>query len=1024
MVVWLIVLAVLCSFLYLNQVGLPEFVKSPLLEKLRGQGVDLQFSRLRLRWYEGIVAENVRFGQVDRLASPQLTADRVRVHLDTAALWKRRLQVDGLDLLRGRLEVPLAGRNGVRRSLALDNIRTQLRFLPNDQWQLDNFTAVFSGINIRVSGIITNASAVRQWSFLRAKESTPAGAWENRLTRFSDTWERIQFEAPPEVDLRLEGDAVDLRTFSLELGVKAAGAVTPWGTVADAHFQATLFPADTQLVSMVQLKLEALQAQTKWASVTNFTLGMLLRSLPQQTNRVNGVLTLSAEAAATRWACATNVNFELTLTSLDDDTNRASATLDLSATAVTTRWASANQAKINARWIHAITNAVPLSGSATVRCGDASSRWGDGEGIRLALEMEQLSTERTIEASLGWWTNLAPYAVRWDAQASRFRRAGLTAADAVCSGAWRIPGLNVTNLSAKLYGGHFDARGKLDVLNRATEVSLLSDVDPHQVEPLLTEGARKWLDQCTWNKAPELVATAGVVLPAWTNRAPDWRGEVLPTLKLDGYFKLADGASYRGVQVSSVRSHFLYSDMQWYLPDLVVTRPEGALKAEHRANDRTKDFYWHLTSGVDLGIVKPLLDEKQQQGMALLELTQPPCIDAEIWGRFHDRERTGARAHVILTNFSFRGQSMSYLETEVRYTNEYLECLSPRVERGSQRMRADGLAADFRADRVYLTNGYSTAEPLVVARAIGPKVGKTMENYLFSAPPTAYVHGTIPMHGEEGADLHFDVDGGPFHWWKFNLPHLAAHVHWAGLHLSLTNLQADFYDGKATGAAEFDFPRGQATQFHFQATTTNTQLRLLLADLTAKTNRAEGRLSGSVVVTSANDDEWQSVQGYGDMSLREGLVWDIPLFGIFTPVLDGIMPGLGSSRATAGTGTFTITNGVLWSDDMLFQATGMRLKYRGSVDLESRVNSRVEAELLRDMWVVGPIVSAVLWPVTKLFEYRVTGTLEEPKLEPLYVVPKLVSVPFLPFRILKGLVQDESGSSRTNTLAPPKEEPK
>jgi hypothetical protein len=96
----------------------------------------------------------------------------------------------------------------------------------------------------------------------------------------------------------------------------------------------------------------------------------------------------------------------------------------------------------------------------------------------------------------------------------------------------------------------------------------------------------------------------------------------------------------------------------------------------------------------------------------------------------------------------------------------------------------------------------------------------------------------------------------------------------------------------------------------------------------------------------------------------------------------------------------------------------MRLQYKGTVDLDSRVNARVEAVLLKDMWVVGPLLSTVLWPITKMFEYKVTGSLAQPKIEPLYLFPKLVLMPFHPFKTLKELIpSDNRNSSQTN--APP-----
>jgi hypothetical protein len=64
--------------------------------------------------------------------------------------------------------------------------------------------------------------------------------------------------------------------------------------------------------------------------------------------------------------------------------------------------------------------------------------------------------------------------------------------------------------------------------------------------------------------------------------------------------------------------------------------------------------------------------------------------------------------------------------------------------------------------------------------------------------------------------------------------------------------------------------------------------------------------------------------------------------------------------------------------------------------------------------------------VTKLFEYKVTGTLGAPKAEPVSLVPKFVFLPFqLPFhplRTLRGLLPEDLGSISTN--APPLTSPK
>jgi hypothetical protein len=147
------------------------------------------------------------------------------------------------------------------------------------------------------------------------------------------------------------------------------------------------------------------------------------------------------------------------------------------------------------------------------------------------------------------------------------------------------------------------------------------------------------------------------------------------------------------------------------------------------------------------------------------------------------------------------------------------------------------------------------------------------------------------------------------------------------------------------------------------------------------------------------------------------LIWEIPVFGILSPVLDAILPGLGSSRASEGSATFTVHNGVISSDDLEIRASIMRLRYWGNVDLRGRVDAQAEAELLRDTWIVGRVLSLALWPVSKLFQYHITGTLHQPKSDPVFFVPRLVLFPFHPIRTFKDLLPESPELMDTN--APP-----
>jgi hypothetical protein len=985
--VWLLVLTVLSALVYVNQVGLPDFAKRPLLEKLRERGLDLEFSRLRLSYYHGIMAENVHFGPADQKLAPHLSVGEVQVRLNWDALAHLQLQIDSLMLRQGRVSWAFGESNQPPQELSVTNIQTDLRFLPEDRWALDNFKAQFAGANIQLSGVVTNASAIRDWKIFQGQQpaSRSARLWQDRMRRTAETLERIHFSGPPALRFSVRGDALDLHSFNVVLSLSAPGAETPWGAVSRGQFVARLHSVDTNGLSHAELDLRAGDAQTPWGAITNFLL-------------------------------------DIHLSSVDGQSNVVSAALKLSAAQVRTQWANGSNALFTANWIHSITNPIPLSGFGKFTCDFAQTSWGSGSDIQFSGDLDgaaELDRPLAPDDSWGWWTNLQPYQVSWNCRVSNLQSPKLVANQIFCAGDWRPPQLTVTNLDATLFEGRLAAHANLNVASRAARLNLTSDLDPHRLAPLLPEEAQRWLEQFSWPRPPRINGEIAGTLPAWTNREPDWRAEVQPTLQLRGEVELEQGGTYRQIQVIAAHSHFSYSNLCWHLPDLSLTRPEGTLRAEHKANEDTKDFYWRISSTLDPAILRPLLDEPAQRAFDLFTFAGAPALEAELWGRGHEPEQTGFRGHVALSNFTFRGEAFTDLDTQVQYTNRYLLFTGPRVGLGTHYLKADTLAVDLNAKLIYLTNGFSTAEPMVVARAIGPHIARTVEAYQFLFPPTARVYGIIPLHGEEDADLHFDLVGGPFQWWKFNLPHIVGHVHWSGLHLTLTNVQADFYHGTAVGWAAFDFPRNRPTEFQFSLEGTNVLLQALMADLATHTNRLEGRLSGTLVVSKATTENWDTVFGYGEAHLRDGLLWDIPAFGIFSPILNGIAPGMGNSRASGANTTFIITNGVIRSNDLEIRSTAMRLQYRGTVNLESQLNARVDAELLRDMWLVGPLVSTVFWPVTKLFEYRVNGNLSDPRSEPVFILPKIMMLPFHPFRTLKGFRPEDPNSNPNFSPLPP-----
>ncbi|HUA66997.1 MAG TPA: AsmA-like C-terminal region-containing protein [Candidatus Saccharimonadales bacterium] len=858
-------LVLICAIVWLNQIGLPDFLKRPLVETLRERGIELEFARLRLSLHHGLVAENVRIGQAEKTEGPVFSIRQVQLRLDYYALLHRRLQIRGLTLRQGKFVWPLSSAN----TLTLDHVQTDLRFEANDTWSLDNFQADFAGAKIMLSGDIAHALALRNWQIFHATTAatTNITTWQSRWQKIGDVLNEIHFSGAPQLSLTMDGDARDPRSFRIHLIANVPAADTPWG------------------------RARAIQVAARLMA-----------------------------------------------------------------------------------FIGAPTNSNP---------------------------------------SLAWWTNVEPYRIEWTAQLAHLTSKQLSARTIQCDGSWRAPELIVTNLSAELGGGQLNASVRLNVNTREFAFTNSSCFDPHAIATFLTEKTRDWLAQFSWAQPPALQAWGSLILPVWANRQPDWRSEVQPTIKLAGKFAVTNG-TFRGIVVDSAHGDFSYSNLVWRLSPLIVTPPQGTLALTDVENDATKEYHWHAQGKFAPDAIEPLLaSSRAERALGIFTFTQPLFLNADVRGRLYDNDSISAMGQAALTNFTIHGETVSSVESAFHYTNRVLEFFRPRLRTGAQRMAADGITVDFNSWRIYFTNGVSTADPRAVARAIGSKAGEVMAPYRFGQPCPARVNGYAPLRGMEDADLWFESEGAPLEWLKLKTPRITGQIHWLGETLILTNLAAAFYGGEANGFANFDFRPKEGADFGFTTSVKNANVHQLATDLASPTNHLEGELSGRFVMTSANSEDWHTWNGYGQADLRDGLIWDVPVFGILSPVLNAFMPGLGSSRATDAKARFDMTNGVIFSDNLEIRSTMMRMQYTGTVDLQSRINAHVTAQLLRDTWVVGPLLSTALWPVSKLFEFKITGTLQRPQSEPVYV-PKFFLMPLHPFRSLEDIL-----SNSTNAYAPP-----
>src|SRR5450759_1236679 len=235
---WAVVLVALGALAWFNVVGLPDFLKTRLVAALREHDVPLEFSRMRLSFIHGFVAENVRLGETKNSDRPALTASEVQLRLNYPALFQGRFQMDGLVLRNGKFTLPVSPTN----ALVLLNLQSELRFQTNGTWSLDQFRADFAGAKLTLSGEVAHAPEIRNWPIFSGQK--PGGHGAGRpLEKFSDTLRTLKFQGQPEFNVALNGDARDVHSFTLRLNGRVPEVRTPWFSGRDLQLAANLTAA-------------------------------------------------------------------------------------------------------------------------------------------------------------------------------------------------------------------------------------------------------------------------------------------------------------------------------------------------------------------------------------------------------------------------------------------------------------------------------------------------------------------------------------------------------------------------------------------------------------------------------------------------------------------------------------------------------------------------------------------------------------------------------------------------------------
>ncbi len=991
--IWTVLLAFVISAIYLNQVGLPEFLKQPLLVELRERGWNVEFQRMRWGWFRGIVIENAVFSPVKITSATRFTAERAELNADFSKILDSKVTLKSLVIEGGELVARVATNTA---PLIVKDISTTVLLLPDDRLSVDLLEAQFRDIKFQLSCDLTNVSELRELSFLLPEKKT-SDAHESALKHWFGLVDQIRFADQPEIKLSLSGDVKEWRRMKSRLEVTTTGARTPWGQLEGANFlaemnrniTATNFPT-------FGYELKASGLESPFGTLKGFTHQAEASFSTVHTNVVNCDFNLQGNQLNAHWTTEHETNLVRSAKAQFSGTTSVS-----------------------------LTNFLPFIGTADVKLQQTRLHWqqpgstnslsGMINAAEMSVNYDALRTLPSDSSHFGFWTNLHPFIINGRFDIGRARYGDFGVDKLLVSADWSWPRVEVMDLTGTLYKGNINAQGFLDIATRELALNAKSSFDALQVSTLLPRPGKRFLSKWTWEQPPMAEGRIRVILPEWNNPKPNWYKEILPTLQIDAKVALTNG-SYRGISANRASGTIHYSNMVWDLPDIHVTRPEGEMKLSLLADDRTFTFDWNVNGVIDPGAVRSQISTNALEWFDRVSFKKAPLIEGRIRGEWGELETLGVEAKITTDEFTCRDIDFSSLAANVNFTNMVLSITNGVVTRNGKQIEAKSVILDLQTNRIYFENVASTIDPMLAAHIIGKDVVEVLSPYKFKEPPHVLLNGSLGLTTIKTADMHFSIAGKDFVWGYLRADAGSAKADWVNQTLILTNINALSYGGgDLRGNAFIDFaPKGDA-KYRLNAAFTNVNVESLVRSLDF-TNQTEGLLNGYLTVDSADTSGLHTWHGRGHAELKDGLIWEIRIFGIFTPILDAILPGMGRSRARSAEGSFIITNGVAYSDNLEIRSSAFRMQYKGSLSHDQRVNARVLAEPLRDTWAVGKLLSVALTPLSKLFEYQVTGPILDPVMKPVYV-PKIIMMTLRPFKTLKKLLPGDKDDSKIEAPA-------
>ena len=546
-----------------------------------------------------------------------------------------------------------------------------------------------------------------------------------------------------------------------------------------------------------------------------------------------------------------------------------------------------------------------------------------------------------------------------------------------------------------------------------------------QLTASYTEGALR-LEQCAITDALGTLDAAGSYDPATGKAAlqlrstldlgglvhalrlgPEWDEFVFytpPQVDLNGACELhEEGPGFRGTLIGhlqtgrfSVKSNifheaaadFSWDGTRWYLSNARVSHATG----EARLNAiRASDGYrFRAESTLNPSVLRPFFPGEAGARIGEIDCKESPRIRIEGSSRSLSLDTLEAHGTLSLGATRIRACDFLGIQADLALRGQTLEA-SNVVIRRAEGTGTGALSYDFARDQLTLKNVQSTLNPVEFISCFNAPLAQTLTPYRFKKRPEVTLNGLIDCrHNQmERNQLAIRIaapEGMDYTLIRKNLSFGSAKGDLAIVRdrLKITGLEGTLFSGTATADIDLSLRKSEG-DYRASVRTAGVDFASL-TKLYFDYGSSTGKLDGSFTFTGKHD-EAKAIEGTGELTVSDGNVFAIPIFGPVSGILSELLPGVAYNIARKGTCTFTMSKGVFETDDLEIAGKGFSIFGKGKLFLtEDKMDFTIR---INAQGATGVLLN----PVSKLLEFQADDTLSKPNWHPKRLPKSFFSTP-------------------------------